>query len=99
MNRLYRITCGVDAVVAADTPEDAHAFAAAEKHHVRVEPLEEPEVLVALDGEEATLALAAISHTIAAGPSDPNTNLLARLRERIAEALAVIDEQHRLRAG
>jgi hypothetical protein len=95
--QLYRVTCTVDAVVAAESAEAARAYAEQQPHDLHVERLVEPEVLLSLDGEEATVALAALERTLSVA-SGANGDLLAGLKLRIAEAIDLLDEQERLRA-
>ncbi len=98
MRQLFRVTCGLDAVVAAGSAEDAHAYAASDTHQVSVESITEPEILVSLDREEATVTLASLEQVILTSMTGANTDLLQALHQRLAQAIVLLDEQERLLA-
>jgi hypothetical protein len=98
MLQLFRVTCSLDAVVAAGSAEDAHAYAAGVSHNVSVESITEPEIVVSLDREEATLTLASLERILSATVAGANTGLLQALHQRLAETIGMLDEQERLLA-
>jgi uncharacterized Rossmann fold enzyme len=98
MRQLFRVTCGLDAVVAAVSAEDAYAYAAGGAHDVLVEPITEPEILVSLDRGEATLTLASLEQILSVDVTGENTTLLEALHQRLAQAILMLDEQEQLLA-
>ncbi len=98
-HNLYRLSCSVDAVLAAASIEDALAYADSHRHDVRVEALDSAEALVSLSGEEAVMVLASIERTLKVqNGSSVNREMLESLVERITEALGLIEEQEALRS-
>jgi hypothetical protein len=96
MRQLFRVTCGFDAVVAATSAADAHAYAADGAHEVSIEPIAGPEILLSLGRDEATVALASLEKVLPEAVSGANTELLHTLHYRLAQALELLDEQERL---
>jgi hypothetical protein len=96
MQQLFRVTCGLDAVVAVGSEEDAHAYAARHSHEVSIEPITGPEILISLDHEEATIALASLQQVLSTSVSGANADVLQALYQRLAQTLELLDEQERL---
>lgn len=93
-SNLYRLTCSIDTVLAAGSPDDAIAFARAQHHEVHVERLETPEALVGLNADEAVVVLAAL-HRVRAlnGQVGRDGIAVAAVIRRIEDAIALIDRQ------
>lgn len=96
MRQLFRVTCGLDEVVAVGSEEDAQAYAARHSHEVSIESIAGPEILVSFGREEATLTLASLKQVLPAAVSGPNADLLQVLHQRLARTIELLDEQERL---
>lgn len=97
---LYRLTCSVDSVLAADSVDDAIAFARAQEHEIHVERLDGPEALIGLNPDEVVVVLAAL-HRIGElnGQVGRNSEAVTALIQRLEDAIALIDHQATLHLG
>jgi hypothetical protein len=96
--QLFRISCKVDAVLAAPSLDDALAYAHSQEHETLVESLDTAEALVSLSAEEAVVVFAAVECALASQDWEgQNRELLEDIGSRLADAMHLIDEQDSLR--
>lgn len=94
---LYRLTCSVDSVLAAESAEDAMAYAGEQRHEVQVEALERPEALVGLDSDEAVIVLAALHRVRDLNGAAGHGAAVGVLIDRLEDAIGLIERQSSLR--
>jgi hypothetical protein len=96
--KLFRISCKIDAVLAAPSLDDALAYAHAQEHETLVESLDSAEALVSLSADEAVVVFAAVERALASQDWEgSNREMLQDICSRLADAMQLIDEQDSLR--
>ena len=88
------MTCGLDAVVAVGSEEDAHAYAARHSHDVSIEPITGRRSSSHLTTRKRRLRLRRSSKSVGLGKR-PNAEVLQALYQRLAQTLELLDEQER----